>query len=398
MRVRQNLIELFSTFLELDASKVIGWATDARLRRHMMNSVSQLPQPEQSEDFWVFYWYKLWSNAPESLGKAHLSAYLQEVCYWAARKTVSGISSSQYTLSDCFQMAVIRVDKVLKGYKPNMGFSLKNYGSAIFNSELKEMLRQQNEIDICTNWRLLKKLTQKRLVESLQNAGQSADAIGRYVLAWKCYQELYAPQQASGTRRLQKPDSETWLQITQLYNQLRLTQLPTPGAESNPEMIEKWLSSCAKAVRAYLYPNMTSLNAPRGEDNAGELQDILPQLTQQSYISEIIASEEQLDRQSQQAQISDVLVKAITELDEEAQKIIQLYYAKQLTQQQIAKELGVKQYTVSRRLTKVRDTLLVKLATWSQESMHISLNPSVLNYINTALEEWLQAHYNPNSL
>jgi RNA polymerase sigma factor (sigma-70 family) len=151
-------------------------------------------------------------------------------------------------------------------------------------------------------------------------------------------------------------------------------------------------------VRAYLYPNMTSLNAPRGEDNAGELQDILPQLTQQSYISEIIASEEQLDRQSQQAQISDVLVKAITELDEEAQKIIQLYYAKQLTQQQIAKELGVKQYTVSRRLTKVRDTLLVKLATWSQESMHISLNPSVLNYINTALEEWLQAHYNPNSL
>lgn len=397
MRARQSTIELFSTFLELDASRVIGWATDAPLRRHMINSIAQLSQPEQSEDFWVFYWHKLWQNAPSSLVQGHLSAYLQEACYWAAHKTVTGIASSQYTLSDCFQMVIMRVDRVLKGYKPNMGFSLKTYGGAVFSSELKEMLRQQNEIDICTNWRLLKKLSQKRLIQSLQNAGQSAEAIERYVLAWKCYQELYAPQQPSGTRRLQKPPESTWLTIAQLYNELRLTQLTTPGAESNPEMIENWLSSCAKAVRAYLYPNITSLNAPRGEDEGSELQDILPQLKQESYISEIIASEEQLDRQSQQAQISNVLVKAIQELDSEAQKIIQIYYAQGLTQQQIAKELGVKQYTVSRRLTKARDTLLLKLATWSQEAMHISLNPSVLNYINTVLEEWLQVHYSPNS-
>lgn len=398
MQARQNIIELFSTFLELDASRVIGWATDAKLRRHMINSQAQLSQPEQSEDFWVYYWHKVWSNAPESLGKGHLSAYLQEVCYWAARKTLTSISSSQYTLSDCFQIAIVRVDKVLKGYKPNMGFSLKNYSSAVFSSELKELLRQQNEIDICTNWRLLKKLTQKRLIESLQNAGQNADVIGRYVLAWKCYQELYAPQQPSGARRLQKPSEETWLTIAQLYNQLRMTQLTTPGAESNPEMLEKWLGSCAKAVRAYLYPNMTSLNAPRGEDDGGELQDILPQLKQESYMSEIIASEEQLDRQSQQAQINDVLVKAIKELDSEAQKIIQIYYAQKLTQQQIALELGVKQYTVSRRLAKVRDTLLLKLATWSTESMHISLNSSVLDYISTLLEEWLQMYYSRNSV
>ncbi|BAZ14308.1 hypothetical protein NIES4071_61510 [Calothrix sp. NIES-4071] len=397
MQVRQSVIELFSTFLELDASRVIGWATDAKLRRHMVKEQAQLPQPEQSEDFWVYYWYKLWQNSHSSLSKEHLSAYLQEVCYWVARKMVTGISSSQYTVSDCFQMTIIRVDKVLKGYKPNMGFSLKNYGSAVLSSELKEMLRQQNEIDICTNWRLLKKLSQKRLTESLQNAGQSGEAIERYVLACKCYQELYAPGQPTGTRRLQKPSEATWQSITQLYNELRYTQLTTPGAESNPEMIEKWLTSCAKAVRTYLYPNMTSLNAPRSEEDGGEAQDFLPQLRQESYISEIIAAEEQVDRQSQQAQISDVLVKAIKELDSEAQKIIQIYYTKGLTQQQIAKELGVKQYTVSRRLAKARDTLLVKLATWSQESMHISLNPSVLNYINTVLEEWLQAYYSPNS-
>ena len=258
-------------------------------------------------------------------------------------------------------------------------------------------MKSRSEIDICTNWRLLKKVTQKRLIESLKNAGQSAEAIERCVLAWKCYQELCAPSQPSGTRKLQKPSEATWQSIAQLYNTLRLTQLTTPGAELNPESLEKWLTNCAKAVRTYLYPNMTSLNAKIGEDD-GELQDILPQLKQESYISEIIAAEEQLDRQSQQAQIGDVLVKALKELDEEALKIIQIYYTQGLTQQQIAKELGVKQYTVSRRLTKAKDTLLLKLATWSQESMHISLNPSVLNYVNTVLEEWLQAHYSLNSI
>jgi RNA polymerase sigma factor (sigma-70 family) len=372
MLVRQSVIELFSTFLELDASRVIGWATDARLRRDMINSQAKLSQPEQSEDFWVYYWYKLWQNDPSSLVQGHLLAYLQEACYWAARKTVTAISSTQYTVSDCFQMASTRINRVLKGYKPDIGFSLKNYSNAVFKSELQEMLRQQNETDICTNWRLLKKLTQKRLVESLQNAGQSASIIERYVLAWKCYQELYAPQHFHGTRRLQKPSEATWENIAQLYNELRMTQLTTPGAESNPETIEKWLSSCAKAVRVYLYPNMTSLNAPRGEDDSGELQDILPQLTQESYISEIIANEEQ--------------------------QIIQIYYAQGLSQQQIASLLGTKQYTVSRRLTKARNTLLLKLATWSKESMHISLNSSLLNYIDTVLEEWLQAYYSPNSV
>lgn len=397
MRSRQGIIELFTTFLQFDADRVIGWAIDARLRRNILNCQARLSEPENSEHFWVFYWYKLWQKKAENLARGHLSAYLQEVCYWAAKKTVTNFSSGQYTLSDCFQMVTTSTDKVLKGFKPEMGFNLKNYASAIFSSELKEMLRQQNEVDICTNWRLLRRLTQKRLVESLQNVGLSADTIEHYILAWKCYQSLYAPQQVTGTRKLTRPDDATWSAIAQLYNFQRHTQLSSAGAECSAETIERWLVACAKAARSYLYPNMTSLNAPRGDDDSGEFQDILPQLQQEPLLTEIIAQEELVERQSKQSQISTVLAAALTELDQETQNIIKLYYSQNLTQQQIAKELGVKQYTVSRRLTKSKEVLLLKLANWTKESLHISLNSQVLNYINTVLEEWLQAHYSPSS-
>ncbi|MBR8833601.1 MAG: sigma-70 family RNA polymerase sigma factor [Stigonema ocellatum SAG 48.90 = DSM 106950] len=394
MRSRQGITELFTSLLQFDDDKAIGWATDAKLRRNLLNHQARLSEPEKSETFWVSYWYKQWQKQIESLAQGHLLAYLQEVCYWAANKTVANFSSGQYTLSDCFQMVITRTDKVLKGFKPETGFSLKNYASAVFSSELKEMLRQQNEVDICTNWRLLRRLTQKRLVESLQNFGVSGDTIERYVLAWKCYQSIYAPQQPSGTRKLERPSDATWSAIAQLYNLQRHTQLSQPGAECSQQTIEKWLVGCAKAVRSYLFPTVNSLNAPtKGDDDSNEFQDILPQLKQESLLTEIIAQEQVLERQSKQSEINSVLIAALNELDPEAQNIIQLYYSQGLTQQQIAKQLGVKQYTVSRRLSKCKDTLLLRLANWSKEFLHTSLNSLVLNYMTTVLEEWLKVYH-----
>ncbi|MBD2202658.1 sigma-70 family RNA polymerase sigma factor [Calothrix sp. FACHB-1219] len=397
MRTRQSITELFTTFLQLDADRVIGWAVDAKLRRNLLKCQASLSQPEHSENFWISYWYKLWQNQPEGLAREHFSAYLQETCYWSADKIISNLSATQYTVSDCFQMVITRVDKILKGFKPNMGFNLNNYASTIFSNEIKEMLRSRNEIDISTNWRLLRKLTQKRLVESLQNVGLSAETIQRYVLAWKCYQAIYAPQHPTGTRQLSKPDESTWMAIAQLYNSERHTQLSPPGPECDGQTMEKWLVASAKAVRDYFYPSMASLNASRNDDDSGEYQDILPQLKQDSLMTEIIAQEELQERKSQQSLISNVLIAALNELDEEAKKIIELYYSQDLTQQQIAKQLGIKQYTISRRLSKAKDSLILKLANWSKESLHISLNSLLLNYISTVLEEWLKAYYHPSS-
>ncbi|OWY65681.1 group 3/4 sigma-70 RNA polymerase sigma factor [cyanobacterium TDX16] len=399
MRPRQGIIEIFSTFLQFDADRFRAWVSDPHLRRSMQARLAQSPQMEAAENYWVLYWYKLWQTQPESLAKAHLTAYLQEVCYWTAHKTSASFTSSQYTLSDCFQMALARFDKVLKGFNPQLGYGFKNYASAIFSSVLKDLLRQQQEVDISTNWSLLRRLSQKRLVESLQNTGLGVEVINRYVLAWNCFKTLYVPTHPTGTRQLPKPESETWEAIARLYNQERITQLHPSGAECNAQTLEKWLVACAKAARSYLYPSLVSIDAPKPGQESGAFLDDLGSFEQDNYLNEMIAVEEQKTQQSRQTQMQAVLAEAIAKLDSQAQTIMQMYYGQGLTQQEIAKAIDTKQYTVSRRLTRARESLLLALAKWSQETLHITLTSEVLNNINTVLEEWLQVHYRrPSSL
>lgn len=397
MRPRQDIIEIFSTFLQFDADRFRSWAIDPKLRRSMQNYLARLPKPETSENFWALYWHKVWLPQPASLARTHLSAYLQEPCYWAAQKTIASFSITQYSLSDCFQIAIAQVDRALKGFDPKQGATLKNYASAIFSGVIKDNLRQRHEASICTDWALLRKLSQKQLVESLQTAGLTSETIAGYVLAWNCFKSLYIPTQATATRKLSKPDSATWEAIASLYNAQRHQQLHPPSPECNPETLEKWLLSCAKAARAYLYPPVTSINTPIPGQESVELQDNLPASGEESLLAEIIAQEEEQSRHSKLAQINTILVAAVAQLKPQAQQLLQLYYSQGLTQQQMAQQLDMKQYTVSRRLTKARESLLLALAQWSRDTLHISLNSDVIKNTSTLLEEWLKVQYNhPN--
>ncbi|MFE1747427.1 sigma-70 family RNA polymerase sigma factor [Coleofasciculus sp. H7-2] len=404
MHTRQNIIEIFSTFLQFDADRFSGWVTDAKLRRSMLGCMSQLPQPETSENFWVLYWYKERQSQGESLARSpkmshspgtwHLVAYLQEACYWVAQKTAANFSSGQNTVADCFQIAIAQVDKVLKGFNPSQGFALKNYASAIFSNLIRENLRQRGEVDICTPWGLLRKISQKRLIEALQTAGLSSQAIASYVLAWNCFKAVYVPTPIA-SRKLPKPDSTAWNAIAALYNYNSQRQ----GAESPPETLEKWLLSCAKAARDYLYPTFNSLNTPREGQDFGEFLEILPGTESPSLLAEIISKEEEQSRNSQLAEINAVLVAAVAKLESQAQQLLQMYYTQQLNQQQIAQQLEIQQYTVSRRLSKARQSLLLALAQWSQNTLHIALTSDVLKDTSAVLEEWLKIHYShPDTL
>ena len=91
-----------------------------------------------------------------------------------------------------------------------------------------------------------------------------------------------------------------------------------------------------------------------------------------------------------------MLVAAITLLEPQAQEILQLYYVKGLTQQEIAKQQQIQQYTVSRRLTKARELLLRSLAKWSEDTLHISVTSDILKSCSAMMEEWLQDYYKPS--
>ena len=391
MRSRQSLLEIFSTFLQFEDDRVSTWAIDARLRRNMQQCLQQSDHAETASNFWALYWYKVWQDEGNSNSFAHLIAYLQETCYWSAQKTLTNFALTHYTLPDCFQVAIAKVQKILSGFNPQQGFSLQNYASAIFASTIRDTLRQRQEVDICTNWALLRKVSQKRLIESLQNAGLSAETIATYTLAWNCFKSLYVPTQETATRKLPRPDAATWAAIEQRYNTDRRQVASAPAAK--PEPLEKWLNVCAQAARSYLNPNLVSINTPKAGQDTGELLDDVPESSRESLLADLISEEDDQTRQDQRSQLNQILEAAIEQLDPELQTILHLYYRENCTQQQMAERLDIKQYTVSRRLTKAREQLLKKLALWSQDTLHISLTSALLQSMSLVMEEWLQQHY-----
>jgi RNA polymerase sigma factor (sigma-70 family) len=412
---RQTIPDLFSTFLQFTDDRFSHWVTDGRLRRNVRRCLSEVAASdspseniskasrETSESFWVLYWHNRWQqvvdpleNAPLATG--HLAAYLQEACYWAAQQVIRNLASSQsqfqIPVSDCVQMAIVELPKILKDYHSKQGASLKTYASLCFRNAIRDRLRQQREADGRTDWGLLRKLSQKRLTEVLQMAGLSAVTIARYQLAWTCFKTYCAPRDTPSDRQLAAPDRDTWTAIAQLYNRQRHQFAEIPP-EAKPEDLEQWLKYTAKQTRSALYPNLTSLNLSldRGQEGGGEVQDTLTDEQADFPMAALLLAEEVQERQGRQAQVSDLLTQSLAQLKPEVQTLLQLYYGEELTQQQMATQLETKQYTVSRRLSNVKSTLLLKLAQWSQDTWHISLTSTAVKDMSVVLEEWLQAHY-----
>lgn len=407
MRTRQTLIDIFSSFLQFEGDRFQRWLTDPRLQRHIQrccqaSTVKLATDEAQGERYWALHWHQQWvcqaqtksrtTSQSQSIARDHLLAYLQEPCYWAAHKAGTRFASTQYGLSDCFQLAIAQLEKVLKGFNAEQGFDLKNYASAIFRSLIRDYLRQRKEVDICTDWSLLRKVSQKRLRLALQNQGLSDREIAPYVLAWRAYKLLYTPAQETGSRQLAAPDARTWEAIATEYNRER-HNLSAPANTLAAKQAEIWMVTAAKAVRSYLYPNAVSMNATRPGQDAGEFIDSFTDNDQASPMGELMAEEAYRVRQQQHTQLEDVLVVTVAQLAPEAQKLIALYYGDTLTQKAIAELLGIKQYAISRQLTRIKKTLLLALGKWSEETLHIAPSPDLIKHSGAALEAWLTSYY-----
>jgi RNA polymerase sigma factor (sigma-70 family) len=395
MRPRKTLVERFSAFAQFQADQFRTWLMDGRLRRSMANQQGISFDSQIEDDYWTLHWYRTWQQNPDGLARDHLTAYVQELTYWAALKTHNHFGNSQYGLADLFQIAIARFEQVLQGFNPHQGTNFKGYATIMTANLLRESLRQQQAIDICTDWGLLRKLSQKRLTAALAQAGLAPATIEQYVLAWRCFKTLYVPNQKSGSRRLPKPDEATWQAMTELYNRDRTLQLTTSSPTTATELAT-WLTACAKAARQYLYPAVVSIDAPT-QTGTGDYSDNLTDDEQREGMAQLVHLEEVNQRQSQRQQMNTVLQAALQALEPEAQQLLQLYYQKELTQQAIAKELGLKQYQVSRRLTRMREQLLKPVLQWAEEILHSSPTPDVINNTSVALDDWLVHHYHQPS-
>jgi RNA polymerase sigma factor (sigma-70 family) len=403
MRPRKDLTAIFSTFLQFEADRPQGWVSDPRLHRQMTRSRQVTPQG--SESFWQVYWWQQYDRAllessghPSTASPAlrqsvgHLSAYLQETCFWAVQRITPRMGSMQMKLSDCFQVAIADVPRLLQSFDAAQSASLKTYANTVFSNTLRDYLRQRREIDFCSDWGLLLKISRKRLLEALEANNLNAAMCDRDCLAWKCLTAHHGLQTSSKLRRLTSPDAATWTAIVQMYNDDRQS-IPSLTETATAANLEQWLLDAAQKVRRYLYPSVSSLNRPKGEDGDREWQDDLS-TGDETPMVHLLEQEAQDERQAQTAQMVAVLREAIDQLDTTAQSLLQLYYQEQLTQQLIAQRLAIQQYSVSRRLTKTRQMLLQAIVAWGQTALHISPTSDVIAAISDRLEEWLESFYN----
>lgn len=392
MYTRQSVIDIFSTFLCFEDDRVTSWAIDGRLQRSMRSQLASTKDRQISPKFWALYWHQIWCQEASAIAKHHLAAYLQEVCYWSAQKLVMNVSSGQ-SIADFFQVAIVKLDRILTSYNAQHGTDLKNYASLAFTNAIKDTLRQRQAIEICTDWALLHRVSHKRVIAALQNWGLNPAQVDPYLLAWQCFKAIYAPTVGTGVRKLTQPEPVIFDRIVTLYNAERVRGISTIGISGDRELVIQWLTTCATAIRRYLYPTAISASQPSPDREHGEFLDNFESTFQDSLLTQAIELESATERVAERLQLQKVLLKALIKVDLESQRLLQLYYGQGLTQREIATELMTKQYTVSRRLNHVRQSLLTALGEWSQSILHQSLDTNVINDLSIAIEEWLAGHY-----
>lgn len=385
MYPRTEIVQMFSTFVELEAGKFSKWLTDRKLHKSIQNCLNCSPQTLTQESFWALYWHKHLLLKSNNLAKMHMLAYLQESCYHVSQRMASLLQNSQYGIADYFQIANAEVETILKDFDSKKSSSLKVYFTMAIKSRLRDILRQQKEADICSNWALLRKVSKKLFLEAHYNAGLSAQQTLQYHLAWACFKQLYVQNQPGGTASLPEPTAQLWQQIANLYNN-SCHQLAENTPFGTAETIENWLNQSVVYIRAYQHPSFKSLDTFKLDDDSPILD--LPDPDSDSVIADIITAEDLRERQNQIAQMFNVLSKALQSLDVKSQEILKLYYQQELTQQQIVQQVQMSQPTVSRKLVKGREFLLKALVKWSQD-MNKTVTPNQIKDISVALEEWL---------
>jgi RNA polymerase sigma factor (sigma-70 family) len=398
MKPRQDLIEIFSTFLQFEEDNFSHWMSEPRLRRSMAKALhgTSVRKPE----FWALFWHRSYRETSSRLARDHLWAYLEESRYNAATKVCLkyGHLFPKYTLADYCALASFQrvsqkdkdmstVEKILTDFNPQLNNSLSSFAFAVFRHRLIDRLRWENQCVGQSQWSLLRHVSETMLREALNNFGVVDEAtLECYLLAWDCFKEKYVPK-GNIRKALSAPDEKTWEEIAVLYNSLR----EQDQIEADVEAIKEWMDICGKAIRHYLSPPIQSLNAPVSSVSASVSDE------NRVEVGDTLADEggdlwENIFIQEGSKNINSVLLAAIAQLLSEQQLVLSLYYCEELSQAQIAQELEVNQATVSRRLQRARRVLLDTVTLWA-EQQKLSLSSDFIYEISQHIEAWLVERY-----
>ncbi|MGB3205760.1 MAG: sigma-70 family RNA polymerase sigma factor [Crinalium sp.] len=411
IRMRITSIEKFSSFVEAyqtEGRQQIQWRKDLNLRKNFATEQKKIQQNiiVDEENFWAEYWLQaLKTDGKNRLARNHISAYLEEACYWAAKKSLDRYQLLSISKEEAFwhyfqtaQEKTINSEKLLKivnKFEPgNFNSSLKNYIEYRLKSAIIDAIYKEYRVGKYSDWGLLKRLTQRRLQDALKSVGCFEPEVSRYCLAWKnCFLEIYTPtQRDKSSRRLPQPTVEQFQIMAELYNQMRVSPLVSREIASSPELdatsFEKWMKVCIKAARSYETPkNPLDYSEPIDESN---LDSMLSSSNEEPFLHTTWV----IELNEAKRQVQSLLLEEFNALESERQKILKLWYGFKLTQKEIASLLNIRQYTVSRYIDQDKRKMLrivVRVVQRSKDNSNEKIQPNSeqIERLMNPLEEWL---------
>jgi hypothetical protein len=406
MEKRENLVHKFSSFICFTGNNhriQLTWKVDLNLENHMKSKVEA--DADAKEIFWVQYFIKLLLCQEQSdnknilkldpkcsftTAKQHLSAYLQEACFKAAKDIHKEFNyiRHKYSLEEFFQIANIAASSPLKVLK-NFNFernkiNIEAYTKTTFKRFIRNHLYQQDleaRRTKFSNFGLLKDLSAGELTEAFVAQNFSNRQIILYRLAWECFNEIFQPTPNRLNRAL-TPSPSDFTAIATYYNQ-RCNQLNLPHVPVSDITIQEMLSTCINTARNYRAKQYSSLELKYQSisDPAPPIWDILIQ-------------------QEEWQQVQVIVDKLFTAMPEVCQIIFQLWQGLNLTQTEMANILKSKypelqkQYQVARHLKRYTRSILREFAwEWNKINSGIYLNHEQdMESIKSALEQCLQLY------
>lgn len=404
---RRNNTDRFSTYLMVDNQQgrvVLRWKTDSRLRRNIQFYAARDPnfaqwhndneQEQKLEQFWIAIALneapmQQWEPAHrQQLALQHLASYYETICHKAAKAIADKHSQVSWeetlTIARTFVYSSSKIEEILRKYQPT--------GNAKFFTYLQEVLirtiKSETSVGRYSSWRLICKISCQKLAHALASVQCQETQITQILFARKLFKAVYLFKRVkSQTRKAGEtwpiPEPEDFAETAHCYNAERLLPSAPPEVAATPqvtpEQIQRWMETCFEAVKAskrseYQDYSLEELNDQRGIEIAdpktetdslglplGAESELNSALSKHSAkINQLFETELKQCPNIVELQLSD----RIWLIDEA--KLLPLKYGLGFTQTQIASLCGIKQYNVSRNLSKYKKPLLKALKQLSQ--------------------------------
>ena len=397
MSINRNIKQKFSTFLNVEEQsrglRISHLQTRFQLARNINNILASYPDGTV-EYFAKTFVKELQKNNQTNLYAEHLSAYLEEPCFWLAMEELyQQLRPLKYTKLDCFQEARKVAAQPTSLYK-KYNFTDSNpstWAKLQIKNKVKHTAYLGRELCKYATWSLPKYLSEKILKEAIkiQLGITEKKEIRSYIFAVKSYKEIYScsqPKKIEG--KLLEPNQAQWSEIKEDYN-LRCAEYNEKIAEDESDSLElitdfqlirEKICTCEKIVKDYI------CKVEEVDINSLEKND--------SNETEVILFNpegKEIEREDNQ-QIISICLFEFSKLQPECQKLIQLCYGLEISQTEMTEIFGLKQYQISRKIKRSEQKLLMALVKWSQANLGITPNKGIICEKNQPLKEWLR-HY-----